>query len=60
MALNQKEREWIEGHFDSLRREVVKVQIDIATLKVKATLWGGLGGLLPVAIMLCVYWITRK
>lgn len=56
----QKDREWIENHFDSLRREVVKVQIDIATLKVKAGIWGLIGGAIPVAAALGIYLLTRK
>lgn len=55
----QRDREWIEKHFESLRKEVVKVQVDIATLKVKAGVWGLFGGAIPILIALGVYWITR-
>lgn len=54
------DRAWIENHFDTLRREVVKIQIDLAGLKVKSGLVGLLGGCIPVIVLLCVYWITRK
>jgi len=55
----QKDRDWIDHHFDTLRREIVKVQIDIATLKVKAGVWGIIGGAIPVAIGLGIYLVTH-
>jgi hypothetical protein len=59
MALNQRERDWIEQHFDTLRREVVKIQIDIATLKAKAGIWGLIGGAIPVVITIAIYLVLR-
>lgn len=55
----QRDREWIEKHFESLRKEVVKVQVDIATLKVKAGVWGLFGGAIPVLVAIGIYWVTR-
>lgn len=54
------DREWIEEKFESLRREVVKVQIDIATLKVKASLWGALAGAIPVIVGLGIYYLKSS
>jgi hypothetical protein len=51
----QRDRDWIEAQFKELHREVIKVQLDIATLKVKATIWGLCGGAIPVAISIGVY-----
>ncbi len=36
-----------------------KIRIEIATLKVKATAWGLLGGAIPVAILLAVEVLKR-
>ena len=54
-----KDREWIDDKFESLRREIVKVQIDIATLKVKSGIWGLIGGSIPILITLLIYLVTR-
>jgi hypothetical protein len=53
------DKQWIEGKFEELRKEIVKVQIDIATLKVKASIWGLMGGAIPVAILLAVYLVEK-
>ncbi len=53
------DREWFDKKFDELRKEVVKVQIDVATLKVKAGVWGLIGGSIPLAIMLAAYFIEK-
>ena len=58
MALNQKEREWLECHFTKLNDRISDLRVDIATLKVKAGIFGVIGGVIPVAILLCVYLIT--
>uniref|UniRef100_A0A6M3LFK2 Uncharacterized protein n=1 Tax=viral metagenome TaxID=1070528 RepID=A0A6M3LFK2_9ZZZZ len=55
MSLTEKERVWIEDHFDSLRRELVKVQVDIATLKVKSGIWGVIGGSIPAIVTILIY-----
>uniref|UniRef100_A0A6M3KSB5 Uncharacterized protein n=1 Tax=viral metagenome TaxID=1070528 RepID=A0A6M3KSB5_9ZZZZ len=56
--LTQNEREWIGEQFNDLRKELVNVRIDIAQLKVKARVWGMLGGLIPVLAMMCLYILT--
>jgi hypothetical protein len=57
--VTNQDRTWIEGHFESLRREVVKVQVDIAMLKVKAGVWGVLGGVATVAVAVGLYAISK-
>lgn len=59
MALNQIERDWIERRFDELLKEITEARIDIATLKIKASLWGLLGGLIPVVITLAIYILIK-
>ena len=55
MALNQKERKWIEDHFTKLNDRIIDVRVDIATLKVKAGIWGIIGGVIPILIVICIY-----
>lgn len=57
--MRSQDRDWIEAHFDKLRHEIVKVQLDIAALKVKAGIWGVFGGLIPIVITIGVYFVTR-
>jgi hypothetical protein len=59
MALSERERTWIEIHFEDLRKEVVQARIDIATLKVKAGFWGVIGGCIPVLIGFLIYLVPR-
>ena len=56
MSFTDKEREWLEEHFDELRREMVQLQIAVATLRVKAGIWGLLGGAIPVGIFIILKW----
>lgn len=60
MALNTKEVKWIEGLFKEVHEKIAGVRVDIATLKVKASVWGLLGGLIPVLITIAIYFIARK
>jgi hypothetical protein len=55
MALSDKERDWIECHFSKLNDRISDLRVDIATLKVKAGIWGLIGGVIPVLITLGVY-----
>ena len=38
---------------------LTQVRVDIATLKVKAGLWGGIGGLIPVVIALVMFFASK-
>ncbi len=40
----------LEAKIDDIREEIIHCRIDIATLKVKAGIWGALAGLVPVVI----------
>ena len=57
--LSRDDRNWIEDHFTKLRELIVENQIAIAVLKVKAGIFGIIGGMIPIIIMLCIYWLTR-
>ena len=57
--MTEQDRNWMNGRFDSLKEELTLVRIEIAKLKVKAGIFGVIGGIIPIALTLCVYWITR-
>lgn len=59
MALTEKDRKWIECHFNKLRELISENQIDIAVLKTKAGVWGLFGGLIPVLITLAIFALTK-
>lgn len=46
--LTDKEREWIDGHFNKMYELVTQVRIDVAKLKVKSGIWGLIGGAIPI------------
>jgi hypothetical protein len=45
--------------FTSIEDKLMKIQVDIATLKVKAGVWGGLAGLIPVVIAIVMFYATQ-
>ena len=53
-----KELERLNVNYETLRKEVGKVHTEIATLKVKAGVWGTVGGAIgaaiPVLVMLLI------
>ena len=49
-----KELERLNVHYEALRKEVGKIHTEIATLKVKAGLWGAMGAAIPVLLMLAI------
>lgn len=59
MALTTKDKEYIDCHFDKLRKLITENQIDIAVLKVKAGVWGLIGGSIPILITVGVLLISR-
>lgn len=59
MALNQKEREWLDSQFNRLNDRVTEVRIEIAKLKVKAGIFGIIGGLIPIAILLSLHMLSK-
>ena len=44
--------------FPSIEDKLVKLQVDLATLKVKAGVWGGVAGLIPVVIAITMFYAT--
>ena len=42
----------------SIEDILVKLQVDLATLKVKAGVWGGVAGLIPVVIAITMFYAT--
>jgi len=58
--LNDKDRTWIECHFTKLHEKIEKLQVDVATLKVKAGIFGIIGGAIPVLITVVIYIFVRK
>jgi len=60
MALNQKERAWIQEQFDKVNELITNARLDIAGLKVKSGIWGLIGGSIPVLITIVLYICLRK
>lgn len=54
-----KELERLNVHYEALRGEVGKIHTEIATLKVKAGMWGAVGAAVPVLIMLAIQLMRR-
>jgi len=44
---------------ESLNKDIKNISIDIATLKVKAGVWGVLGGLVPAAIVIIMNYAKK-
>ena len=47
-----------DGKFTSIEDKLIKIQVDIVTLKVKAGVWGGIAGLVPVVLGLVLFYAT--
>ena len=45
--------------FTSIESKLMKIQVDLATLKVKAGIWGGLAGMIPVVIAIVMFYATQ-
>ena len=48
-----------DDKFSSIEDKLTKIQVDIATLKVKAGVWGGLAGMIPVVIAIVMFYATQ-
>ena len=48
-----------DGKFSNIDSKLTQIQIDIATLKVKAGVWGGIAGLVPVVLGLVLFYVTK-
>lgn len=58
MVLNKLEN--LEQGLEDVRGEVVAVRIDVATLKVKAGLWGGAFGMIPAFVTALVAFVAGQ
>ena len=47
-----------DGKFNGIEDKLTQIQVDIATLKVKAGVWGGIGGLIPAVIAIVMFYAT--
>ena len=45
--------------FGSIDSKLTQIQVDIATLKVKAGVWGGIAGLVPVVLGIVLFFVTQ-
>ena len=48
-----------DGKFTNIESKLTQIQVDIATLKVKAGVWGGFAGLIPVVIAIVMFYATQ-
>jgi len=48
-----------DSRFMGIDEKLTQIQVDIATLKVKAGVWGGIAGLVPVTIALVLFFVTQ-
>ena len=48
-----------DDKFGSIENKLTQIQIDIATLKVKAGVWGGVAGLIPVVVAIVMFYATQ-
>ena len=47
-----------DDKFSGIEDKLTQIQVDIATLKVKAGEWGGIGGLIPAIIAIVMFYAT--
>ena len=48
-----------DDKFNSIEDKLMRIQVDIATLKVKAGVWGGVAGLIPVGVAIVMFYATQ-
>ena len=48
-----------DDKFNGIEDKLTQIQVDIATLKVKAGVWGGIGGLIPAIIAIVMFYTTQ-
>ena len=48
-----------DERFGNVEEKLTQIQVDIATLKVKAGLWGGIAGLIPVVIAIVMFMASK-
>ena len=45
--------------FEEVAQHLTKIQVEIATLKVKASIWGGIAGMIPLIIAILLFFSTE-
>ena len=48
-----------DDKFSNIDNKLTQIQVDIATLKVKAGVWGGIDGLVPVVLGLVLFYVSK-
>ena len=48
-----------DDKFSNIDNKLTQIQVDIATLKVKAGVWGGIAGLVPVVLGLVLFYVSK-
>ena len=48
-----------DTRFGNVEEKLTQIQVDIATLKVKAGVWGGIAGLVPVVLGMVLFFISK-
>jgi len=54
-----KELDRLNGCQGKIEKDIKKISVDIATLKVKAGVWGAIAGLIP-SVLALIYLLTKK
>ena len=52
-------RERLEEMEDARRKELGRVHVEIAMLKVKAGIWGLMGAAIPICVAILLEWLKR-
>ena len=47
-----------DDKFNGIENKLTQIQVDIATLKVKAGVWGGIAGFIPAVIAIVMFYAT--
>jgi len=48
-----------DTRFGLIENKLTQIQVDLATLKVKAGVWGGIAGLIPVVLGIVLFFVTQ-
>jgi hypothetical protein len=49
-----------DAKFSHIEDKLTQIQVDIATLKVKAGIWGGIGGMIPAIIAIVLFYASKS
>jgi len=54
------ELERLNDNIEDMKRENSKINVDLALLKFKCSMFGALAGMIPVTILILIQWATTK